>query len=340
MAKSDFVLPSSFVSSKKMNMKAIRIHEFGLPEVMKLEEVERPTPAPDEILVKVYASAVNPIDMKIRDGSIMDRLHVKFQLPIILGWDAAGVVEEFGSKVTGFKKGDEVYGIPNFPGHGSYAEYVAANADKFALKPKNINFNQAAAVPVSAVAAWDGIIRGGQVRPGQRVLIHGAAGNVGHFAVQFAKWKGAYVIGTARAEDFAFLKQLSVDEVIDYQNQKFEELVQDIDVVFDAANLGYETQLKSIQTMNNHGILSTTQGYPLREEVTKALAKKNAGGHVIYGENKIHGWLTEITQLIDENKLRIAINKTYPLEQVSDAHQEAEKKRKPGKLVLEVKKEN
>jgi len=323
----------------KRNMKAIRIHEFGQPEVMKLEEVERPIPAPNEILVKVYASAVNPIDLKIRDGSVISRLHVRLHLPIVLGWDASGIIEEVGSEVTGFKQGDEVFGIPNFPGDGSYAEYVAADAQKFALKPKSITFNQAAAVPVSAITAWDGIIRGGQVQPGERVLIHGAAGNVGHFAVQFAKWKGAYVIGTAKAADFDFLKKLGADEVIDYQNQKFEELLKDIDVVFDAAVPGSEMQLKSIKIMNKNGRLSTTQGYPLIEDVTKALAGKNARGHVIYGENKIHGWLTEISRLFDENKLKVAINKIYPLVQVSDAHREAQIKRRPGKLVLEVTKE-
>jgi len=321
-------------------MKAIRIHEFGLPEVLKLEEIERPLPAPNEILVKVYASAVNPIDMKIRDGSVISRLHVKLHLPIILGWDASGIVEEIGSEVTGFKKGDEVYGIPNFPGDGSYAEYVAVSAEKFALKPKSISFNQAAAVPVSAIAAWDGIIRGGQVQPGERVLIHGAAGNVGHFAVQFAKWKGAYVIGTAQTADFDFLKQLGADEVIDYQSKNFEELLTGIDVVFDAAVLGGDTQLKSIKIMNKNGRLSTTQGYPLIEDVTKALAEKDAKGHVIYGENKIQGWLTEIARLFDENKLKVAINKVYSLEQVSDAHREAQIKRRPGKLVLEVRKKN
>lgn len=214
------------------------------------------------------------------------------------------------------------------------------SAEKFALKPKSISFNQAAAVPVSAIAAWDGIIRGGQVQPGERVLIHGAAGNVGHFAVQFAKWKGAYVIGTAQTADFDFLKQLGADEVIDYQSKNFEELLTGIDVVFDAAVLGGDTQLKSIKIMNKNGRLSTTQGYPLIEDVTKALAEKDAKGHVIYGENKIQGWLTEIARLFDENKLKVAINKVYSLEQVSDAHREAQIKRRPGKLVLEVRKKN
>jgi NADPH:quinone reductase-like Zn-dependent oxidoreductase len=260
-------------------------------------------------------------------------------LPILLGWDCSGIVEEVGTEVTGFKKGDEVYGIPNFPGDGSYAEYVAANSEKFALKPKRLSFNEAATVPVSAVTAWDGIIRGAQVQPGERVLIHGAAGNVGHFAVQLAKWKGAYVIGTARAADFDFVKKTGADEVIDYQSQKFEELVSSIDVVFDAAVLGVETQLKSIKILNKNGRLSTTQGYPLVEDVTKALAEKNAKGHVIYGENKIQEWLMKIARLLDENILKVAINKVYPLERVSDAHREARIKQRPGKLVLEVRKE-
>ncbi|GAA0551350.1 NADP-dependent oxidoreductase [Chitinophaga japonensis] len=321
-------------------MKAIRINEFGLPEVMKLEEIARPIPAADEILVKVYASAVNPIDWKIRDGKIVSRLHVKIELPITPGWDAAGIVEEIGSNVTGFKKGDAVYGIPNYPGDGSYAEYVAAKARKFSLKPKSINFIEASAIPVSGVTAWDGVFNRGQLQPGQRILIHGAAGGVGHFAVQLAKWKGAYVIGTASPNNHAFLKQLGADEVIDYNKQDFEDMLHDLDVVFDAVALGNDIQQKSVRVLKENGTLVTTQGFPLGEDVTKALAKKNARGEVIYGEEDIREWLNEIALLVDENKIKVTVNKTYPLEKAAEAHRESEQRHGRGKLVLEVRKED
>jgi len=321
-------------------MKAVRIFEYGSPDVLKLVETERPVPAPDEILIQVYASAVNPIDRKIRDGRIVDRLHVKIQLPLTPGWDTAGVVEAVGSEVRNFKKGDSVYGIPNFPGQGSYAEYVAAKAGKFALKPKSIRFNEAAAVPVSAVTAWDGVFHSGHLQAGQRILIHGAAGNVGRFAVQFARWKGAYVIGTASAANIDRVKQLGADEVIDYKSQAFEEMVKNVDVVFDAAALGYETHRKSIPLLNENGTLVTTQGFPLSPEVIEALAQRRAHGKVIYGEEKIQQWLTDIARLIDENHVNVMIGKVYPLEHARDAHQYSEQEKTDGKVVLEVRKEN
>jgi NADPH:quinone reductase-like Zn-dependent oxidoreductase len=175
-------------------MKAIRINEFGGPEVMKLVEVERPVPKPDEILVKVYASSVNPADYIIRQGG-NDLLRPFLKLPMGLGLDAAGVVEDLGSEVTSFKKGDKVYGVPNFPGDGAYQEYLVAKATQFALMPENISFNEAGSIPSCALIAWNGIVDLGKVQAGQRVLIHGAAGGVGNLAVQFAKAKGAYVIG-------------------------------------------------------------------------------------------------------------------------------------------------
>ncbi len=217
-------------------MKAVRINEFGGPDELKLEEIERPVPAPDEILVKVYASGVNPTDWGIREGE-NDFLRPLLKLPMTLGWDAAGIVEETGSDVTEFKKGDAVYGVPNFPGDCSYAEYCAAKANQFALKPKSISFNEAAGVPLAALTAWTGIFEYGKLQPGQRILIQGASGGVGSFALQFAKAKGAYVIGTASAHNHDYLKQLGADEVIDYKNQKFEDLVHDIDVVFEASPL-------------------------------------------------------------------------------------------------------
>ena len=198
-------------------MKAIRIHEFGGPEVLKLEEVPRPIPAAGEVLIKVFATSVNPVDWKIREGQRKEKFPVNF--PLIPGWDVSGEIEEVGSDVKNFRKGDEVYSRPDPTKNGTYAEYVVVKANQVALKPKSIDHEQAAAVPLAGLTAWQGLFDYGQLQQGQKVLIHAASGGVGTFAVQFAKWKGAYVIGTTSAENIDFVKQLGADEVIDYKKE-------------------------------------------------------------------------------------------------------------------------
>lgn len=217
-------------------MKAVRIHAFGGPEVLQIEEVARPVPAADEILIKVYASGVNPVDWVVREGG-NDALRAFLTLPMTPGWDAAGVVDAVGSEVTGFQQGDAVYGEPNFPGDGSYAEYCVAKASQFAHKPKSLSFTEAASVPLAGLTAWTALFAQGQLRAGQRILIQGASGSVGGFAVQFAKAKGAYVIGTASAGNLEYVKGLGADEAIDYRSQLVEELVRDVDVVLEASPL-------------------------------------------------------------------------------------------------------
>jgi len=324
-------------------MKAVRINEFGGAGVLKIQEVERPTPAADEILVKCFASGVNPADWVIRNGG-NDFLRPILKLPLILGWDAAGIVEEVGSNVTIFKKGDEVYGIPNFPGDGSYAEYFSAKANQFALKPKSISFNEAAGVPLAGLVAWAGNFELGKLQAGQRILIHGAAGGVGSFAVQFAKVKGAYVIGTASAGNLEFLKQIGADEVIDYRNQQFEKLLQNIDVVFDASPLRDNNErLKCVSVLKEGGnYVSVNVDFPFSGEIKKALAEKNAKGELVGGRGSYFSgeYLKEIAQLIDEDKVKVVISKVYPLEQVAEAHRESETWHVRGKLVLEVRKES
>ena len=321
-------------------MKAIRINEFGGPEVMKLEEIERPVPAADEILVKLYASGVNPADWVIRNGG-NDFLKPILKLPMTLGWDAAGIVEELGSDVTDFKKGDKVYGVPNFPGDGSYAEYCAAKANQFALKPESISFNEAAGVPLAALTGWTAIFQFGKLQAGQRILINGASGGVGTFAVQFAKAKGAYVIGVASTQNLDYLKQLGADEVIDYKTQKFEDLVQDVDVVFDAApHRDNNERMRSVKVLKQGGILvSVNIDFPFSEEVSAALAQKNAKGEQVAVQMR-QDWLQEMAQLIDEGKVKVFISKVFPLAQVAEAHKESETWHVRGKLVLEIRKEN
>jgi len=323
-------------------MKAIRINEFGGPEVMKLVDVECPIPKPDEILVKVYASSVNPADYIIRAGG-NDLLRPFLKLPMGLGLDAAGIVEEIGSGVTKFKIGDKVYGVPNFPGDGAYNEYIAAKASQFALMPDNISFNEAGAIPSCALIAWNGIVDLGAVQAGQKVLIHGAAGGVGNLAVQFAKAKGAYVFGTASAHNFDFLKQLGADEVIDYKNQKFEDILQDIDLVFNASPVrDNHTRLNAVKVLKDSGIFVCTQlDVPISDELLQAAAAKNATATLVGGGGMGYtSLLDETTKLIEQGKVKAVISKIYPLAEVAEAHRESATNHVRGKLVLEIAKEN
>lgn len=317
-------------------MKAVRIHEFGGPEVMKLDDIKRPVPAADEILLKVYASGVNPTDWGIREGG-NDVLKPFLELPMTLGWDAAGVVEATGSDVTVFKKGDAVYGVPNFPGDGSYAEYCVGKAGQFALKPKRIGFNEAAGVPLAGLTAWTALFEHGKLQPGQRVLVQGASGGVGSFAVQFAKAKGAYVIGTASASSLDYLKQLGADEVIDYQSQRFDELVSQVDVVLEASPLrDNQERLKSVAVLKEGGTLVTVNiDLPFDDAVLAALASKQAKGELSANQPR-QEWLIEIARLIDEGTVHVFISKVFPLERVADAHRESQTWHVRGKLILEV----
>ena len=323
-------------------MKAVRIHQFGGPEVMNVEEIERPVPAPDELLVKVHASGVNPVDWVIRNGA-NDALNSLFTLPMTLGWDAAGVVEAWGSEVTGFQKGDAVYGVPNFPGNGngSYADYCTAKADQFALKPRSLSFTEAAGVPLAALTAWTGMFAHGNLQAEQRILIQGASGGVGSFAVQFAKAKGAYVIGMASTDNVEYLRQLGANEVIDYKTQQFEDLVHDVDVVLEASPIrDNKERIKSVNVLKEGGILvSVNTDFPFDDELTEALARKGATGELAPNQPR-QEWLQKIAQLIDEGNVKVFINKVFPLDQVAKAHRESESWHVRGKLVLEIVKED
>ena len=318
-------------------MKAVRIHAFGGPEVLQLEDIARPVPAADEILVQVYASGVNPADWKVREGG-NDVLRAYLTLPLTLGWDAAGIVAETGSEVTTLQKGDAVYGVPNFPGDGSYAEYCAAKASQFARKPTSLGFNEAAGVPLAGLTAWTAMFEHGQLQPGQRILIQGASGGVGSFAVQFAKAKGAYVIGTASAGNLEYLKQLGADEALDYRNPRAAEAVHAVDVVLEASPLrDNDERLKAVALLKDGGIfVSVNLDFPFNEEVQAALARKQATGALVANQPR-QDWLQEIAQLIDAGQVKVLISKVYPLEQVAAAHRESETWHVRGKLVLEVK---
>src|SRR6202040_3428254 len=221
-------------SATSQTMKAIRIHNYGGPEVLHYEDAPRPQPQAGEVLFPVHGAGVNPIDWKVREGHMKDFWPHKF--PLILGWDLSGVVEELGTGPAAagrFKIGDEVYSLPDPTRNGAYADYIVVRESELALKPNSLHHIRAAAVPLAALAAWQSLFDTAQLQPSQRVLIHAGSGGVGHFAVQLAKWKGAYVFATASTKNQDLLRELGVDQAIDYTQQRFEDVARNIDIVLD-----------------------------------------------------------------------------------------------------------
>ena len=320
-------------------MKAIKIHKFGGPEVMKIEEVEIPVPQAGEILVKMYASGVNPADYVVREGG-NEILKPFLKLPLRLGLDGAGIIEEIGSEVTGFKIGDKVYGIPNFLS-GTYAEFIVVKANQFAIMPNNVSFNEAGAIPSCALMAWNGMDLG-KVGAGQKVLVHGAAGGIGSLALQFAKAKEAYVVSTASPRNFDFLKQLGADEVIDYNDENFAGLLPAIDVVFDASPVfNKDARMMMGDALKDGGrFVSVQLPHAFSEEFLGVLANKQAEAKMVRRELDVAQSLSDIAKLIEVGKLSIVISKVYPMEKVAEAHTELETKHVRGKIVLEIRKEN
>jgi NADPH:quinone reductase-like Zn-dependent oxidoreductase len=310
-------------------MKAIILNDFG--GVEQLHEAELPVPGikDGEVLVQVKAISINPVDVKTRVGKGMaDRL--KGDKPMILGWDIAGVVMKSTSPL--FMEGDGVFGMIDFPGHGkAYAEYVAAPAEQLALKPENVSYEEAAAATLAPLTAWQAFSDYGRLRPGQRILIHGAAGGVGHYAVQIARHIGAYVIATSSAENKDFVLSLGANEQIDYKVQRFEEVAKDIDFVFDTVSA--ENADRSLSVLKKGGTLITTAGI---SDATKEKAKARgifALGMFVQsaGEDMQH-----IAQLLEEGEVKSEIMKAFPLAQMADAHLQIETGRTRGKVVVVV----
>src|SRR5260221_9684234 len=307
-----------------MNMKAIRIHQYGGPEVLAQVEMQRPTPGHDEVLIKVHAAAVNPADWKMRAGHMKEVFPLTF--PATLGWDVSGTVEEAGDKLTQFKRGDEVYALVN---GGGYAEYVVAKESVVAKKPRTLDHVHAAAVPVAGVTAFQALFEVAQLRAGQKVLIHAAAGGVGNFAVQLAKAKGAYVIGTASSKNQAFLGELGVDQAVDYNKTRFEDVVRDVDVVLDT--IGGDTQERSFKVLKKGGILVSIVQPPSQE-----LAAKCGVSALFYGAHPSSSDLTEIAKLIDDGKVKPVVETILPLAEARRAHELSESGHGRGKIVLKA----
>ena len=304
-------------------MKAVRIHRFGDPSVLQVDEIDRAKPTGDQLLIKVSAASVNPVDYKIRQGGYPRVTEDK--LPITLGRDVAGVVEAAGG---GFKVGDEVYAHLDWA-DGGYAEYAVVAPVGVAAKPKSLDMIQAAAVPLAATTAWQGLFQHGNLKRGQKVLIHGASGGVGGFAVQFAKAEGAYVYATASGEGVQAVREDGADEVIDYKKQKFEDVAKDVDLVFDL--IGGDTQARSFAVVKTGGALISTVQEP---DKAKAAEKQLTAKRYMAEPNADH--LRRIGELIDAGKVKVVVAETVPLEQAAAAHASLENDHPRGKIVLKV----
>jgi NADPH:quinone reductase-like Zn-dependent oxidoreductase len=310
-------------------MHAVRLHHYGAADELIYEETQRPEPQAGETLVRIHATGINPVDWKTRNGKGRGvALTNTLESPIILGWDIAGTVEATGNGVKGFAPGDEVFGMVRFPDFGNaYAEYVAAPAIELAKKPANISFAEAAAAPLVTLTAWQALFDAAQLQAGQTILVHAAAGGVGHIAVQLAKWRGARVIGTASTRNADFLRSLGVDQVIDYTRERFEEVTRDVDVVLNTQDRA--TQQRSFTVLKPGGILVSITDTP-----DKTLAREY---HVRTARILVHPsgeQLTEIAQLFEKGKLHVEVARMLPLAEAAEAHRLSETGHTRGKIVL------
>ncbi|WP_375514367.1 NAD(P)-dependent alcohol dehydrogenase [uncultured Nostoc sp.] len=310
-------------------MKAVVIRRYGAAEVLQYEDVEQPKIEPTQLLVKIRASSVNPIDWKIRQGMLSLITGSKF--PKILGFDVAGEVVEVGSGVTRFKPGDAIYGSTSFPG-GGYAEFAAIPENLAVLKPTNLNYEEAAAVPLAALTALQALRDQGNIQKGQNVLINGAAGGVGTFAVQITKALGAQVTGVSSTKNLDLVKSLGADRVIDYTQQDFTEDTAQYDIIFDA--VGKRSLFQTKRVLKSNGVYITTLPSPevLLESVLTALLPGQKAKFLFEKPNAKD--LLFLKELIETGKIRVVIDRTYPLQELAAAHAYSETGRAVGKIAI------
>jgi NADPH:quinone reductase-like Zn-dependent oxidoreductase len=308
-------------------MRAVCIYAYGGPEVLVYEDAPCPRPRDGEVLIRVHAAGINPVDWKIREGRLKDMIPTTF--PLVLGWDVSGVVETVGGNMSRLAGGDEVFSRPDISRDGAYAEYIVVAGSEVALKPKSIDHVHAAALPLAGLTAWQALVETGGISAGQRVLIHGAAGGVGHLAVQLAKWKGAHVIGSASQRNHAFLRQLGVDQVVEYPEERFEEWVQPVDVVLDT--VGGETQDRSWKVLKRGGILVSIASPPSAEKAAEFGVRQ---AFVMSEANSEQ--LAEIAKLVDAEKLKAVVETILPLSDATRGQELSERGHTRGKIVLRV----
>jgi NADPH:quinone reductase-like Zn-dependent oxidoreductase len=308
-------------------MKAVRIHQYGGPEVLIFEDAPRPVAGSGEVLIRVHAAGVNPVDWKIRAGYMKDLRPYTF--PLILGLDLSGVVEAMGPGAGKFKIGDEVYSRPDSSRDGAYAEYITVKEAEVAFKPRSIDHIHSGAIPHACLTAWQAIFDTAGLSAGQKILIHAAAGGVGSFAVQLAKWKGAHVIGAASGRNQSFLRELGVDEPLDYEKTRFEDLVRGVDVVFDT--IGGDTLRRSWKVLKKGGILVSIAARPSADEAAKSGVRQ---AYIFMTPNGPE--LTEIAGLVDSGKLKAVVETVLPLADARRAHELSQMGHTRGKIVLRV----
>lgn len=308
-------------------MRAITQQAFGGPEVLAAVELTRPEPLPTEVLVRVRAVGINPVDTSIRSGA----WPLLGQPPFVLGWDISGIVEAVGAGVTRFRPGDEVYGMPSFPrAVGGYAEFVAAPSRQLAAKPAELDHPHAAALPLAGLTAWQGLIDAAQLQAGQRVLVHGGGGGVGHLAVQIAKARGAHVTATASRAKHSFVRTLGADDVIDYRDVDFAEAIGNLDVVFDL--VGGDYGQRSLQTLRPGGVLVTAAD-PMNAELAREAERAGVRFAGIMVEPD-HVGLEALAALVDDGRLAVHLGATFAFDDIAEAHRLVEAGHSTGKVAL------
>ncbi|THV28404.1 NADP-dependent oxidoreductase [Glycomyces paridis] len=306
-------------------MRTVIQHRLGGPEVLETAATERPEPGPGEVLVRVRAAGTNPVDWKTRERGSMDGS----EPPFVLGWDLSGTVAALGEGVGDFAEGDEVYGMPRFPRFGgAYAEYAAAPAGELAPKPARLSHEEAAALPLAGLTALQALVGVADVRAGQRVLVHAAAGGVGHLAVQIAKAKGAYVIGTASAEKHMFLKAVGVDEALDYRSVDFAEVLSGLDVAFNTVGPDYEA--RSAAVLRDGGTLVSL----MRGELPEAERTRITAEAMLVAPDG--AGMRALSALVEDGSLTPVVARALPLERAAEAHRLLEVGRTAGKIVLTI----
>lgn len=311
-------------------MKAIVIEEYGDRNVLVEKNIERPSISESQVLVEVHATSINPIDWKVRAGYLKEML--PFEFPIILGWDAAGVVVEAGSNVTDFKVGDRIFTRPATTNRGTYAEYLSVDTNLLAKMPEEMSFEEAASIPLAGLTAWQCLVDFGNIQKGEKVLVHAGAGGVGIFAIQIAKSLGAYVATTASENNIEFLKSLGADEVINYKENDFSEVLNGFDLVLDS--MGGDIQSKSYKVLKEKGKLVSIAQPPSEEEA----ASFNAEAGFVWLEPNGEQ-LQKLADLYVEGKVKPVIGKTFDFSEQSlkEAHDLSETHHARGKIVIRLK---